>query len=119
MAFSKSLLGGGPPQFKATDISDPLTRQLLRPQAYETGNQRTLREESEREALRRSKEIDEWLDREKAEKYKDRRKKVAKMLLVGTSLNSTPLIRAKVDFGFQGSLNLASLIGYSLWRLQN
>jgi hypothetical protein len=84
MAFTKSILGGGPPQFKATDISDPLTRQMLRPLQFETSEQRLIREDWEREALRRSKEIDEWLDREKAEKSKDKRKKVAKMVLVGT-----------------------------------
>lgn len=81
MPFSALHVTGGPPQFRTDDISDPLTRKLIESRRDETEDQRMRREYAEREALKRSKEIDEWL---KVSKLKERKKrKIAKVLLVG------------------------------------
>ncbi|CCA72834.1 related to guanine nucleotide-binding protein alpha-4 subunit [Serendipita indica DSM 11827] len=85
-SISNRLRTVGPPQFKMNDISDPLTRQLMQEREMETADQAAARERAEREALKRSREIDEWLQKERSDKSKDRkRRKVAKILLVGQS----------------------------------
>ena len=72
------------------DVSDPLTRQLMHERGTETTEQTVAREGAEREALKRSKDIDEWLQKERSDKSKDRkRRKLAKILLVGVLFHNS------------------------------
>ena len=84
MPLPKSLDRSGPPQFNPVDISDPLTRQMLESRGNETEPERYSRERQEREASRRSKEIDDWIERERLKIDQDREKKrISKVLLLG------------------------------------
>lgn len=66
------------------DASDPLTRQYLVQDPHETPEQRVRRETAETEAVKRSKEIDQWLRAEKFTQQKESEKqRVVRMVLVG------------------------------------
>ena|SRR5882757_895472 len=68
------------------DVSDPLTRQYLEQNRYETPEQRKQRKTEDTEAARRSKEIDQWLRAEKSFQQKEKRKqRVVRIVLVGMS----------------------------------
>ncbi|KAG8751427.1 hypothetical protein FRC14_007916 [Serendipita sp. 396] len=86
MSLPSRIRSVGPPKFQMNDISDPLTRHLMNSRGAETEQDRIIREKAEREALKRSKEIDEWIQKEKNTKDKERKKrKTSKILLVGQS----------------------------------
>lgn len=84
MPLPNAFYSSGPPQFKPNDISDPLTRILLGPRQHENDTERVVRERDDREAIARSKQIDEWLDRERVQKERSRKKKqTSKVMLLG------------------------------------
>jgi predicted nucleotidyltransferase len=76
MPLSTSFHTSGPLQFK-NDINDPLTRQLLNPRKNETEVERHTREREEREASKRSQDIDDWIERER------KKKRTSKIILLG------------------------------------
>lgn len=101
MPLGNTFHTSGPPQFKPNDISDPLTRILLSPRQNETDAERIVRERGEREARLRSKQIDESLERERAQKERDRKKKkISKIMLLGQSQSgkSTTLKNFQLHF---------------------
>lgn len=68
------------------DASDPLTRQFLAQDCHDTPEQRTHRETANIEAVKRSKEIDQWLRAEKSAQQKMvRKQRVVRIILVGMS----------------------------------
>jgi hypothetical protein len=77
MPLSTSFHTSGLPQFKPNDLNDPLTRQLLNPRKNETEAERHAREREEREASKRSKDIDDWIEQER------KKKKTSKIILLG------------------------------------
>ncbi|KAG8802553.1 hypothetical protein FRC17_006385, partial [Serendipita sp. 399] len=59
---------------------------MMNSRSTETDQERIVREKSERDAVKRSKEIDEWLQKEKTTRDKERKKrKTSKILLLGKS----------------------------------
>jgi len=69
------------------DASDPLTRQYLAQNLHETPKQRIQRETADAEAVKRSKEIDQWLRAEKsAQRRESQKQRVVRIILVGVSM---------------------------------